>query len=79
MVGGPAVGKAGDCLDWIAGGLEMKELKDIPDICHRRHRRCLCNKIMSGVKFSRLNTNSAYFTLFADICCYFLVFFMVSG
>ena len=28
MVDGPAVGKAGDCLDWLAGGLEMKELKD---------------------------------------------------
>ena len=28
MVGGSTVGKAGDCLDWIAGGLEMKELKD---------------------------------------------------
>ena len=28
MVEGPAVGKAGNFLDWIAGGLEMKELKD---------------------------------------------------
>ena len=27
MVGGPAVGKAGDCLDWIAGGLEIKNSK----------------------------------------------------
>ena len=33
MVGGPAVGKAGDCLDWIAGGLEMKELKDSGNPC----------------------------------------------
>ena len=24
MVEGPAVGKAGDCLDWIAGGLEKE-------------------------------------------------------
>ena len=27
MVDGPAVGKAGDCLDWIAGGLEIKNSK----------------------------------------------------
>ena len=33
MVDGPAVGKAGDCLDWIAGGLEMKELKDSGNPC----------------------------------------------
>ena len=28
MVEGPAVGKAGNCLDWIARGLEMNEIKD---------------------------------------------------
>ena len=28
MVGGPAIGKAGDDLDWIAGGLEKKEPED---------------------------------------------------
>ena len=33
MVEGPAVGKAGNCLDWIAGGLEMKELKDLGNPC----------------------------------------------
>ena len=33
MVDGPAVGKAGDCLDWIAGGLEMKRLKDFGNPC----------------------------------------------
>ena len=33
MVGGPAVGKAGDCLDWIAGGLERNELKDFGNLC----------------------------------------------
>ena len=27
MFGGPAVGKACYCLDWLAGGLEMNELK----------------------------------------------------
>ena len=27
MVEGPAVGKAGNCLDWIARGLEMNEIK----------------------------------------------------
>ena len=27
MVEGPAVGKAGDCLDWIAGGLERMNSK----------------------------------------------------
>ena len=33
MVDGPAVGKAGDCLDWIAGGLEIKELEDLGNPC----------------------------------------------
>ena len=33
MDGGPAVGKVGDCQDWIAGGLEMKELKDSGNPC----------------------------------------------
>ena len=33
MVEGPAIGKAGDSLDWIAGGLEMKELKDLGNPC----------------------------------------------
>ena len=33
MVDGPAVGKAGDCLDWIAGGLEIKGLKDSGNPC----------------------------------------------
>ena len=33
MVEGPAVGKAGDSLDWIAGGLEIKELKDLGNPC----------------------------------------------
>ena len=28
MVEGPAVGKAGNCLDWIARGLEINETKD---------------------------------------------------
>ena len=28
MVEGPAVGKAGNCLDWIARGLEMNVIKD---------------------------------------------------
>ena len=27
MVDGPVIGKAGDCLDWIAGGLEIKNSK----------------------------------------------------
>ena len=33
MVDGPAVGKAGDCLDWIAGGLEIKGLRDSGNPC----------------------------------------------
>ena len=28
MVKGPAIGKAGNCLDWVAGGLEMNGIKD---------------------------------------------------
>ena len=33
MVEGPAVGKAGNFLDWIAGGLGMNELKDFGSPC----------------------------------------------
>ena len=33
MVEGPAVGKAGNFLDWIAGGLEIKGLKDSGNPC----------------------------------------------
>ena len=33
MAEGPAEGQAGDSLDWIAGGLEIKELKDLGNAC----------------------------------------------
>ena len=33
MVEGPPVGKADNSLDWIAGSLEMKELKDLGNPC----------------------------------------------
>ena len=33
MVEGPAVGKAGNFLDWIAGGLEMNGVKDFGNPC----------------------------------------------
>ena len=33
MVEGPAVGKASDCLEWIAGGLEKKEPEDFGYPC----------------------------------------------
>ena len=33
MVEGPAVRKAGNFLDWIAGGLGMNELKDFGNPC----------------------------------------------
>ena len=33
MVEGPAVRKAGNFLDWIAGGLEMNELKGFGNSC----------------------------------------------
>ena len=37
MVGGPAVGKAGDYLDWIAGGLEWKNSKIlVTPVCFRQ-------------------------------------------
>ena len=33
MVEGAAVGKAGNFLDWIAGGLEMNGVKDFGNPC----------------------------------------------
>ena len=40
---------------------------DIPDICYGHHGRCPCKNILSGVKFSRLNTKTIYFTF--PPCC----------
>ena len=36
----------------------------IPHICHRHHRRWLCKKILSSVKFSRLNAKNCIFYTF---------------
>ena len=33
MVEGPAEGRAGNSQDWIAGGLEIKELEDLGNPC----------------------------------------------
>ena len=33
MIEAPAVGKAGNFLDWIAGGLEMNGVKDFGNPC----------------------------------------------
>ena len=39
MVEGPAVGKAGNFLDWIAGGLEMNEFTVYPRVSRRLSAR----------------------------------------
>ena len=52
----------------------------IPDNCYGHHGRCPCKNILSGVKFSRLSTKTAYILLFRDIFqCFgvFLVNFLV--
>ena len=46
----------------------------IPHNCHGHHGRCPCKNILSGVKFSRLNTKTAYILLFRDIFQCFEVF-----
>ena len=46
----------------------------IPDNCYGHHGRCPCKNILSGVKFSRLNTKTAYILLFRDIFQCFEVF-----
>ena len=53
-----------------------KQARVIPDNCYGHHGRCPCKNILSGVKFSRLNTKTAYILLFRDI---FLVFWCVSS
>ena len=39
----------------------------IPDNCYGHHGQCPCKNILSGVKFSRLNTKTAYILLFRGI------------
>ena len=46
----------------------------IPDNCYGHHGRCPCKNILSGVKFSRLNTKTADILLFRDIFGCFGVF-----
>ena len=57
-----------------------KAYSHIPDNCYGHHGRCPCKNILSGVKFSRLNTKTAYIKFFRDIFeCFeaFLVYFWV--
>ena len=49
-------------------------LSPIPDNCYGHHGRCPCKNILSGVKFSRLNTKTAHILLFRDIFQCFGVF-----
>ena len=52
----------------------------IPDNCYGHHGRCPCKNILSGVTFSRLNTETAYIWLFRDIFeCFGGVFSQFSG
>ena len=46
----------------------------IPDHCYGHHGQCPCKNILAGVKFSRLNTKTAYILLFRDIFECFGVF-----
>ena len=60
--------------------LTVNMIRSIPDNCYGHHGRCPCTNILSGVKFSRLNTKTAYIWLFRDIfeCVgVFLVYFRV--
>ena len=51
--------------------LKVADLLDrinIPDICHRHHRRCLCKKKLTSVNFYRFNAKNWQFTVyFAEI------------
>ena len=47
----------------------------ISDICYGHHGGCPCQNIMSGVKFSRLNAKTAYYTLFQRHCFVFWAVF----
>ena len=58
MVGGPAVGKAGDCLDWLAGGLEMKELKDSGNPCPIKTGALYISQILFCLKLQGFRTHS---------------------
>jgi len=41
-----------------------KLILSIPHICRGHHGRCPCKKILSGVKFSRLNAKNCMFYTF---------------
>ena len=51
----------------------------IPHICHRRHRRCLCKKFLSGVNFSRLSEKMHIFDFFRDVFSVFGAFSRFLG
>ena len=44
--------------------IQLAEGGHIPHICHGHHGRCPCKKILSSVKFSRLNANNCIFYIF---------------
>ena len=78
-----------NCIVWLFRFLHkngvcifQQQAVGIPDNCYGHHGRCPCKIILSGVKFSRLSTKTAYILLFRDIFqCFgvFLVNFWVSN
>ena len=48
-------------------------LQNIPHICHRHHRRCLCKKFLSGINFSRLSEKKCIYLTFSETFLVFLV------
>ena len=53
-----------ETLRWVH---RYRFIEVIPDNCYGHHGRCPCKNILSGVKFFRLNTKTAYILLFRDI------------
>ena len=43
--------------------LQVITIIDIPHICHRHHRRCLCKKRLPSVNFYRFNAKNWQFTV----------------
>ena len=51
---------AGEGGEVVSQMLTIADGGSIPDNCYGHHGRCPCKNILSGVKFSRLNTKTAY-------------------
>ena len=53
------------------------DVSNIPHICHRHHRRCLCKNFLLGVNFSRFSEKKCIYLTFSETFLVFLVTLVV--